>query len=488
MPTFLRSRHGLRSEPPIMTSQGRPYPAFGVHSKLGVMDTAASRYHEFLAVALESARQEILRRAQEKKLPTSLVINQPVVKVRDTEQGIGWEQTHQQIRVSVLNNWNAEVELRDETTWGPIYTFKEQMTGFAELLDQETGLGSRPHSIYPDLSGPEAIRIRYLAPLAIHYIKSLSDLGTPDLELLEKLSEELDALINSSQVVSVAQLVISGIVPSGTFQHRNVTLRELSEHEKGLIWQLRSSTWQPQPNIRSDLIPPMEFSHFMPDAVLVVKHMCPQRPCPHTGVLVNRVALAFFLKDCPLSGSGVLTTGEVPAWATKTHSSGPYPLAEKYLPTRKLVSEDGFRSIIDLAFKIPDFTSLQETTRGIVLYRALRGFGAKWNESAFLDFAIALEGALLSGIRNELSYRFSLYGALFLQDELDPRETFKRLKNIYEVRSSLVHGSQVVEPDRKLAESDAADLTKRILLRSIEMGWPNWKDLNERALSFGPES
>lgn len=452
------------------------------------MDTSASRIHESLFAALESARQEILRRAQEKKLPTSLVVNQPVVKVRDTEQGIGWEQTHQQIRVSVLNNWNAEVELRDEITSGPIYNFKDQLMGIAELLDQETGLGSRPHSVYPGLSGPEAIRIRYLVPLAIHYIKSLSDLGMPDLELLAKLGEELDELINSSQVISVAQLVIAGVVPSGTFQHRNVTLRELSEHEKGLIWQMRSTSKQPQPNLGSDLIPPAEFSHFMPDAVLLVKHTCPQRPCPHIGVFVNRVALAFFLKDCPLSGSGVLTTGEIPAWASSVNSSAPYLLAEKFLQARKLVSEDEFCSIIDLAFKIPDFTSLQETTRGIVLYRALRGFGVKWNESAFLDFAIALEGALLSGIRNELSYRFSLYGALFLQDELDPRETFKRLKNIYQVRSSLVHGSKVVELDRKLAESDAADLTKQILLKSIEMGWPNGKDLNERALSFGPAS
>lgn len=414
------------------------------------------------------------------------MVNQPIVRVRDTLQGISWEQTHQQIRVSILNNWNAEVELRDEITSGPIYTFKEQMADLAEFLDQETDLGSRFHPMFPNLSGAEAIRIRYLAPMALHYMNSLPDLETPGFELIEKLAEELDVLINSSQVTSMAQLIVSGIVPSGTFQHHDVMLRELSEHEKGLIWQLRSATWQPRPNLRSDLIPPTEFSQFMPDAVLVATHVCLQRPCQHMMVLVNRVALAFFLKDYSLSGPGVVVISEVPVWANSVHSSAPYLLVEKHLPGRKSVSENEFTSIIDLARKVPEFTSLQETSRGVVLYRALRGFGTKWSESAFLDFAIALEGALLKGIKNELSYRFSLYGALFLRDEIDPRETFRRLKNIYDVRSSLVHGSRVRESDREQAELDAADLTKQILLKAIETGWPDERELNKAALTFRP--
>ena len=118
----------------------------------------------------------------------------------------------------------------------------------------------------------------------------------------------------------------------------------------------------------------------------------------------------------------------------------------------------------------------------IALYRTLRGLGMHWQESGFLDFAIALEAALLQGVETELSYRFALYGALFLQDERVPEETFKQLRDVYTTRSKLVHGSKVDAAKREQAIIDARDITKAIMLKAIENGWPNKGQLDRRAL------
>jgi hypothetical protein len=105
--------------------------------------------------------------------------------------------------------------------------------------------------------------------------------------------------------------------------------------------------------------------------------------------------------------------------------------------------------------------------------------------TGFLDFAIALEAALLSGMEDELSYRFRLYGALFLRDELSPTETFDRLKNMYRFRSSLVHGNKskkMKAEDVARATTDAPILAKAVIRKAIEVGWPDQKVLDGIAL------
>jgi hypothetical protein len=124
-----------------------------------------------------------------------------------------------------------------------------------------------------------------------------------------------------------------------------------------------------------------------------------------------------------------------------------------------------------------------QDAKEIALYRSLRGFGSQ--DAGFLDFAIALEATLLEGEKTELAYRFRLYGALFLNPERDPDETFEKLKNIYDVRSSLVHGSRLKVEKRSAAERDAADLAGLITKKAIESGWPSGKALDQLALEHG---
>jgi len=112
----------------------------------------------------------------------------------------------------------------------------------------------------------------------------------------------------------------------------------------------------------------------------------------------------------------------------------------------------------------------------------LRGCGAEHAGAGFLDFVIALEGALLGGVKLELAYKFSLYGAIFLRQEHDPRETFARLRNIYQVRSGLVHGSPPRSEARADAFTHAGKLARAVVRRSIEAGWPDGKHLDQVAI------
>ena len=74
--------------------------------------------------------------------------------------------------------------------------------------------------------------------------------------------------------------------------------------------------------------------------------------------------------------------------------------------------------------------------------RLFDGAERKKEENAILDYAIGLERLLTSGIKNELSYRFALRGATILGlDGCNKHLFFKDLKNFYDLRSSIIHGS-----------------------------------------------
>lgn len=84
------------------------------------------------------------------------------------------------------------------------------------------------------------------------------------------------------------------------------------------------------------------------------------------------------------------------------------------------------------------------------LETALRRFQLTYtrlaDEDRLIDLTIALECTLLYGIRDELSYRLAMRGAVLLAAERDPEDTHRFLKAMYEARSKVVHdGSHVRE-------------------------------------------
>jgi hypothetical protein len=112
-----------------------------------------------------------------------------------------------------------------------------------------------------------------------------------------------------------------------------------------------------------------------------------------------------------IGSNGSYAAFDEPRWASFGVSSTPLPIAERILTENEPIGRDQFEAVVRLAHKIPDFGAGEGSSRAVALYRVLRGCST--SESGFLDFAIALEAALLSGATTELVYRFSLYGSLF---------------------------------------------------------------------------
>jgi hypothetical protein len=75
------------------------------------------------------------------------------------------------------------------------------------------------------------------------------------------------------------------------------------------------------------------------------------------------------------------------------------------------------------------------------------------SDQAFLFYAISLENLLLGTKREtELSYRLSLYGAHLFGDSRKSRmETHERLKNLYRLRSGIVHAGSALIGETELA-------------------------------------
>jgi hypothetical protein len=85
-------------------------------------------------------------------------------------------------------------------------------------------------------------------------------------------------------------------------------------------------------------------------------------------------------------------------------------------------------------------------------------------EDAVLDYAIGLDRLLTAGTEGELSYRFALRGATVLCWEKenmkspDSESPFKKLKQFYDRRSFIVHGSTRKRRAPELSPSEARSI------------------------------
>jgi hypothetical protein len=154
----------------------------------------------------------------------------------------------------------------------------------------------------------------------------------------------------------------------------------------------------------------------------------------------------------------------------------------------KLLTDQDLRSIEFLAERLPDVgepRNHQERTLRRFGLGAIRGL----DSDSLIDHVVALEGVLLPGVRDELSYRFRLSGALFLgETQEERRNLFSQLRDCYDIRSYLAHGSHdkkrrppSEERIRETAEL-AWSLCAGSLRKAILYGWPTIEGLTDAAI------
>ncbi len=368
--------------------------------------------------------------------------------------------------------------------------FRDHLANLAGHLSVTTDLGTRPSPGLPAATGTEMIVDRYLSPVAMHYLRELTDIGEPDPSIIGRIAEELDQFCDASHATVVEQIAIGGITPDAALAHRNIELRPLSAAERGAVAEIGFAPLGRRTVTSSDFVVPRTFNNFMPSAALEIVTERPRDLAsrPHFTTMPNRVVLALFLLGYDIGTRETITTFERPRWAGFGTLSQLFPVSEGESRESQAIDQKQFEEVVDLAHRIPQFGGEEGNRREVALYRLFRGCAAPRQQSGLLDFAIALEAALLDQSNSELAYKFRLYGALFLQKVRQPSETFEALKSIYEARSKLVHGGTLRPADRKIAEERARDLAGAVMLHAIEHGWPDPAELNKLALAKAESS
>lgn len=89
------------------------------------------------------------------------------------------------------------------------------------------------------------------------------------------------------------------------------------------------------------------------------------------------------------------------------------------------------------------------------------------DDDAIIDFVIALEALLCRGLEAELSYRFALRGAAFI-DGAARAAANKLLRDAYRERSRLVHGT-IRRPTPAL-RGDLHTLASTIIIAALRLG------------------
>ena len=106
--------------------------------------------------------------------------------------------------------------------------------------------------------------------------------------------------------------------------------------------------------------------------------------------------------------------------------------------------------------------------------------------NSFIDFVTILESLFLnSSSVQEISFRFSLYTSFILKNKLKEPVTFKEMKNIYDVRSQLVHNGKSKKYSKEL-HSKTKNYTRILLLWAL--GNDNFQEnmvLNHLAIGDG---
>jgi hypothetical protein len=314
-----------------------------------------------------------------------------------------------------------------------------------------------------------------LGVAAREYLSELESLEAADLALAEEQVSELLDLFASDTITLVTALPLGGIrPPAAPVIADHLRLRELTPEEHGRLFEAASgNVGQPAPR-RS--VRPFTFSAASERVVLETRVRCDKKKQPQGALEPHRIVLALQLLGFELQGSGSAT-----AWTE------PGPAAAVGHPTISLAetgaarecTEDELRHAARLAEAIPQGAIWDPRTReDLVLHRFKLGVTERSPLDSLVDYVVALESFLLGEKEGEYRFKFGLFGGWYLGDNAEERERIaKDLREIYDVRSQIVHGA--VPSGQRVAETGAIarDLTSRMIVNALENGWPAHDEL-----------
>jgi hypothetical protein len=305
---------------------------------------------------------------------------------------------------------------------------------------------------------------------ATEMMKSGSSLGRDTTSWRNTAASRLIEHLRTGVLPVKTSFPVSGIATNRSLTAGNINVRPLHTSELGEIWHKKGRsdgvfhTWR-EGNERHLITIRSESTvdHFRRGEV----------------GSSDSTVLAFLLQGYPLATSYNAQISSDPVWLfgmTRSHRLG---LREEVdWSSHRTLTTANLRLVSQLAAS-PDLTDLSNIpSQGCAALRRFRlAASREADEDALIDYVVALESLFVPSA-TEMAYRFKINGALWLGDSYDDRRTLARvLKDLYEARSSRVHGSR--SPSKVAKQGlpanlvqEARDLTAEALIRGLKKGWP----------------
>jgi hypothetical protein len=209
---------------------------------------------------------------------------------------------------------------------------------------------------------------------------------------------------------------------------------------------------------------------------------------PRVNSLYKQLLCAFFLHGYPLAGPGKVFFSSAPQWMAEIRLETPIQIRPRSTGGKEL-GEESLRAIVE-TFKRLRACNLDQPANphDLALHRFLLGGTRESAVDALLDYVISLECILLPYDRDvkhgDLSYRFRLHGARYLGTSFGQRSAIsKSLRDLYHIRSRLVHGDNYPEPtDIEDFSRVARDLAASALLKATASHFPRVEEFNDWVL------
>ena len=322
-----------------------------------------------------------------------------------------------------------------------------------------------------------------IQPALLYHLQQVEDVASPGKYAPYAFATEVIAVANANDLKFLSVVPLIGIefeqTADNCYTADSVRIRRLSDHEQAKWWidHQERRLW------------PVGVMFQPPEMLLEISSSGPRDsaflpPRHRASALVG----AFYIHGYPIAGTVVAETADPPWLLNGIRHSGPLLIPHQRTGTAVLTSAN-FQSVANTAKLLSNYNLQQpHSTKDLTIHRFLTGIARESDADAVIDFTIVLESLLLPLDRHtrhgDLSYRFRTHGAHYIANAARERTAiFDQLREIYDMRSRLVHGGKYPKPEQIGATRQGAyELARRGLLRALHGGFPTVEGFQQMLL------
>lgn len=445
------------------------------------------------------AQQAMAKAAEQLNLPTSIPSNRMGVKNLSAD-GRSFSGEQLKSGISILNSFNHHSALIERT----IFPARETLAGIAQQLIERYGSKCNywsGHPGYPEiLSGFLGVRPRshqYENPPSFanapenwvigkifggalqQYLADCDDLALVDQKLLSTVLNDLLDFVADDNWTIVEEFPLAGIVTTEELSFKEISLLVATPDEQA-YWST-----MPMPGLSDRRSRPFQMTGtFAPTHILRVVDKSPKSERPVHTRRGARMLIALQLLGMQPSSTEFGDRMCKPRWSATGKYGVPSGLPERCEFVNTL-SREQFETAVDLSGMYTDAVILQpRSAQEIAVHKFHTALRRTDLVDALLDLNISLEAIFLPGESTEVSHRFRLNGAMWLDSEPEQRnQIYRELKAIYTARSKMVHGAKFPSHEElKTLVASAKALTQKSIFKALTQGWPVSEDFLQLCL------